>query len=223
MTSRREFIERTSSSAALAALSIPLGAFTSAAWASESHAADEHWNLTWPSKITGRHKAVFDVAEVESGYGVWRASAWAGQYAQVLKVAPAQLSPVIVLRHNAIVLAMQQAFWDQYELGKLKSVTHPLTTQATDKNPVLLDETSGIPAPFNQAALHKQLKRGVIVLACNLALQDCVELIKKGGKSDEEAYKEAVANLVPGVILQPSGVFAAVRAQEAGCAYVRSS
>jgi hypothetical protein len=29
--------------------------------------------------------------------------------------------------------------------------------------------------------------------------------------------------MVPGVILQPSGVFAAVRAQEAGCHYVRAS
>lgn len=224
MPTRREFIERTTATAALAAMAAPLSVFASPASAAEEGVADdEQWNVSWPAKLTGRHKAVFDVAEVESGYGVWRASAWAGQYMQVLKTPAAQLSPVIVLRHNAIVLAMQQSFWDKYGIGKLKSVTHPLTTESTDRNPVLLDETSGIPAPFNQAALHKQLKRGVTVLACNLALQDCVDLIKKSGKSEEDAQKEAVAALVPGVILQPSGVFGVIRAQEAGCAYIRAS
>ena len=35
--------------------------------------------------------------------------------------------------------------------------------------------------------------------------------------------KQAIAYLVPGVILQPSGVFAAIRAQEAGATYLRAS
>jgi hypothetical protein len=225
MPTRREFIERATSSTALGALSLtlPLTGLTSAAWAAQTPAPDGEWDVSWPSRIKGRHKAVFDAAEVESGYGVWRASAWARQYVDVLKAAPRDVMPVVILRHNAIILAMQQPFWDKYELGKLRSVTHPLTLEPTTHNPVLLDETSGIPAPFDQASLHRQMSRGVIVLACNLALMDCVELVKKGGASEEDAYREAVANLVPGVILQPSGVFAAIRAQEAGCAYVRSS
>ena len=41
--------------------------------------------------------------------------------------------------------------------------------------------------------------------------------------SDEESRKQAIAALIPGVILQPSGVFAALRAQEAGCMYLRAS
>jgi hypothetical protein len=119
---------------------------------------------------------------------------------------------------------MQQSFWDKYGIGAAKKVTHPLTAEPTDKNPVLLDEKDGIPAPFNNAGLRKQLDRGVIVLACNLALQDCVDMIaKKENLSAEEARKRALAFMVPGVILQPSGVFAAVRAQEAGAAYVKAS
>jgi len=38
-----------------------------------------------------------------------------------------------------------------------------------------------------------------------------------------EAQKRAVAGLIPGIILQPSGVFAAVRAGQAGCVYVKAS
>ena len=225
MLSRRKFLERTSTSAALGAMTLPLATWMSSeAQAEETIGQGGSWNVSWPSRLTGKHRALFDVAEVESGYGVWRASAWAGQYMEVLKVPEKEITPVIVLRHNAIVLAMQQSFWDKYDIGKAKAVTHPLTLKATDRNPVLLDETSGIPAPFNRAGVHKQLARGVVVLACNLALQDCVEQIKaKDGLDQAAAHKAAVAQLIPGVILQPSGVFAAILAQESGCSYVRSS
>ena len=187
-------------------------------------APGDEWDLSWADKLKGKYRACFDCADVESGYGVWRASAWANQTMDVMKAAPAEVSPVIVLRHNAIVLAMQQAFWDKYAIGASKKVRHPLTMKPTTKNPALLDEKDGIPAPFNMAALHKQLSRGVVALACNMALQDCADLIKTTDNvSEEEAHKRAIAFLVPGVILMPSGVFAAVRAQQAGCAYVKSS
>ena len=188
------------------------------------HGSSDEWDTAWTSKLNGKYKAVFDNTEPESGYGVWRAAAWAGQYMDVMKAAPAELSPVVVLRHNAIILAMRQPFWDKYKIGESKKVTHPLTGEPTGKNPVLLDEKDGIPAPFNNAGLMKQLGRGVTVLACNLALQDLVDLIQQADKIDAaEARKRAIAYMVPGVILQPSGVFAVTRAQEVGASYVKAS
>lgn len=184
----------------------------------------DEWNVDWTRKLSGKHKSVFDNAEIESGYGVWRAAAWARQHMEVLKAPAADITPSIVLRHNAIVLAMQQSFWDKYGIGASKKVTHPLTGMSTDRNPVLLGEKDGIPAPFNQATLTNQLSHGVIVLACNLALQDCVDLIAKTDNvGADEARKRAIAYLVPGVILQPSGVFAVTQAQEAGASYVKAS
>jgi len=186
--------------------------------------SSDDWDLSWSDKLKGKYRACFDCADVESGYGVWRASAWANQTRDVMKATPAEISPVIVLRHNAIVLAMQQSFWDKYAIGKTKKVTNPLTAEPTTKNPALLDEKDGLPAPFNAAGLHKQISRGVVALACNLALQDCIDLIKSKDKvADDEARKRAIAYLVPGVILQPSGVFAALRAQQVGCGYVKAS
>jgi len=188
-----------------------------------SYSSDD-WDVSWPSKLNGKHKAVFDNAEVESGYGVWRAAAWARQHMEVLKAPMKDVTPAIILRHNAIVLAMQQPFWDKYSIGANKKVTHPLTGEATDRNPVLLGEKEGIPAPFNQATVTNQMSHGVVVLACNLALQDCVDLIAKEDKVDAaEARKRALGYLIPGIILQPSGVFAATLAQEAGASYVKAS
>lgn len=219
MTNRRKFL-----GAAAAMAVLPKSAFAALPHDLANEVSSEDWNVTWVNNLKGKHRAVFDNTEPESGYGVWRASAWARQYADVLKVAPADLSAAIVLRHNAIALAMQQSYWDKYGIGNAKKVTHPLTGEITAKNPALLDEKDGIPLPFSEAGLMKQLGRGVTVLACNLALQDCADLIAKTDKvSPEAAYKSAVGYLVPGIILQPSGVFAVTRAQEAGASYVKAS
>ncbi|HZJ01156.1 MAG TPA: hypothetical protein VFD22_10890 [Gemmatimonadaceae bacterium] len=220
---RRTFLGAAAMNAAALA-SLPADLFANVPGGAGAHASNDEWSVDWTRKLSGKHKAVFDNTEVESGYGVWRAAAWARQHMEVLKASMSDVTPAIVLRHNAIVLAMQQPFWDKYGIGASRKVTHPLTGEATDRNPVLLGEKDGIPAPFNNASLTSQLSHGVVVLACNLALDDLVDLISKTDKIEsEEARKHAIAYLVPGVILQPSGVFAVTQAQEAGASYVKAS
>jgi len=221
--SRRTFLGAAAANAAALAI-MPDTAFANVPHDLHPMGSTSNWDTSWTSKLKGKYRAVFDNTEPESAYGVWRAAAWASQYMDAFKATPADLSPVIVLRHNAIILAMQQSFWDKYGIGAAKSVTHPLTGEPIKRNPALLDEKDGLPAPFDRAGLHKQLGRGVAVLACNMALQDCVGLIAKTEKvTAGEANKLAIAYLVPGVILQPSGVFAATLAQEAGASYVKAS
>jgi hypothetical protein len=223
-STRRDFLGRvTAGAATFSAMPLAL-ALTSCAAEGSSQAAGE-FDLTWPGRLTGKHKAAFDMAEIESGYGLWRGNAWVGQYQQFMGAAPADISLAIILRHNAIALAMDQAFWDKYGVGKMKEVTHPMTQQPTDKNPVLLGAADGVPAPFDAAALPAQQSRGVVFLACNLAFDlDIVPIVVAADKvSQEAARKSALAHVIPGVLLQPSGVFAAVRAQEAGLSYVKAS
>jgi hypothetical protein len=165
-TSRREFVEKMTAGAMFGALPLPLSLrlsgneMTAADASGASHSSSSDWDLTWVSKLTGKHKAVFDVPEVESGYGVWRATVWTNQYHNVLNIPVAELSPVVVLRHNGIVLAMQQSFWDKYGIGKAKKVTHPMTMQPTDRNPALLSSARGeIDADFDPMALDKFMPR----------------------------------------------------------------
>jgi hypothetical protein len=227
-TTRRDFLGKIAANAAVLGampLAMEFRSLSAADTAPAGPVQGQSWDVSWVNKLTGKHKAIFDVPEVESGYGVWRATIWGKQYQDVLGVNPKDMSAAVVLRHNGIVLAMQQSFWDKYGIGKAKNVIHPITYQPTDKNPVLLSSARGeIPAQYDAMALDKFLARGGIALACNLALADCVELIKtKEGVTEAEARKQAIAYMVPGVILQPSGVFAAIRAQEAGATYLRAS
>ena len=185
----------------------------------------EDWDLGWTKKLNTKYRAVFDVPEIESGYGVWRASMWGFQYQQTLNIQPKDMTAVLVLRHNGIVLAMNQAFWDKYQIGKEKKAMHPVTEEPTDRNPALLSSARNEqPADFDPMALDKFIARGGIALACNLAFADVVNVIVKADKvSEAEARKQATGMLVPGVVLQPSGVFAAVYAQDLGCKYLRAS
>lgn len=221
---RREFLGKVTAGAA-AYGAMPLALALTACSAEGSNQAAGEFDLTWPTKLTGKHKAVFDMAEIESGYGLWRGMAWKGQVQQYLNAAPTDVSLAIILRHGAIALAMDQAFWDKYGVGKMRSVMHPMTGQPTDKNPVLLGVDGGVPAPFDAAALPKQQAGGVIFLACNLAFNlDVVPIVVAADKvSEADARKTALAHVLPGVLLQPSGVFAATQAQEAGCQYVKAS
>ncbi len=225
MTNRRGFLESAAASAAAIVL-VPSAALAAVPREFGVLVAPESddWDLAWTDRVKGKHRAVFDCTEPESGYGVWRARAWREQNIQLLKAAQADITPVIVLRHNAIVLAMQQSFWDRYGIGAAKNVTHPLTQKPTTLNPVLLGEKDGIPSSMASVALPAQMAAGAVVLACNMALQDCIDMIANKDKvSEAESRKRAIAYLIPGVILQPSGVFAAVRAQEVGALYLKAS
>src|SRR5215216_2985497 len=177
-STRRDFLGQVAVNAAVLGampLSLDFRSLTGAA-AAPVPQQGEKWDVSWPSKLTGKHTAVFDVPEVESGYGVWRASIWAKQYQEVLGVSPKDMSAAVVLRHNGIVLAMQQSFWDKYGIGKAKNVLHPVTQQPTDRNPALLSAARGeVPEQLDAVALDKFIARGGIALACNLALADCVE------------------------------------------------
>ena len=132
---------------------------------------------------------------------------------------------VLVLRHNAIALAMNQAFWDQYNIGPDSKVMDPLTGKETRHNPVA--ERTGefaLPGEMSGMALEPFMASGGIVLGCALAFKDMIGKVQAADKVDAaEAERRAKTFLVPGIILQPSGVFAAQLAQDTGCRYVRAS
>lgn len=224
-TTRRDFLQRLGAGAvAYGSLPISLDAMRSTSLHAPT-ASPGTFDLTWPTKLRGAHRAVFDVPAIDSGYGVWRATLWETQYAQFLGAKPASISSVIVIRAEAVVLAMQQPYWDAYHPGRKHGIKHPLTQEDTNTNPVLMSSTrQEVPPEFDGVALDQYMKRGGIVLVCDVAFKDIVTELQSAAKiSEEQARARAISMLVPGVLLQPSGVFAVVRAQEAGAKFVRAS
>jgi hypothetical protein len=182
----------------------------------------EPWDTTWTKKITGTHKAMFDIPEVEGGVGVLRSGIWQRQYTEVLKVPTGGLSSVMVIRHNAIFLAMNQDFWTTYGVGEAEKLKDD-DGKTLLHNPVVPAPGQEVPATFRAYMLDKQIEAGAIALGCGLAFRSVVGMIQQKDKLDAtESRKKAMSMLIPGVVMQPSGIFANVLAQQAGCVFVQA-
>ena len=218
---RRAFLERLASgAAALAGSSL----ITPPLRADPRRAAGEKWDVSWAERLTRKHRAVFDCPELSQGAALLRALIWIKHYGEVYGAPTADMNAVVVVRHAAIAMIMDDEFWDHHKLGRELKITDPKTRAPIARNPFFgptpfLD----LPAGLADDALGRALKVCTI-LACNLAFQDMVETVKKQAKVDDPKAREmALRHVVPGVLLQPSGVFAVLRAQEAGCQYLMAS
>ena len=90
-----------------------------------------------------------------------------------------------------------------------------------------LDETVGAEDKYAMISPESTLPalraRGAVLLGCNMAAMGYASRLAERTKRDVGAVREEVrAGLVPGVLLMPSGVYATLRAQDAGCAFMRS-
>ena len=192
---------------------------------SAAQPAAQTFDVSWTQKLTGKHRAVFDVPAIVGGAGVMRAALWVNHYKSVLKAATSDISPVIVIRHAGIALLMSNTFWEEYDIGKKEKVRHPVTDKKLARNPVLLTvEDDQISAGSANNALHKQIERGVVVLGCDMAFAQIVRIVAKQDKlPNPEARAKAVTMIVPGVIMQPNGIFGVTLAQQNGCVYVQAT
>ena len=99
----------------------------------------------------------------------------------------------------------------------------PKTKKWYLRNPIRVTDP-GTPPEWADASLEGLMNSGGVVLACNLAFQQVIyNFVQKDKLSRPDAEKVAKEHLIPGVILQPSGVFAVLRAQQAGCGYIMAS
>jgi hypothetical protein len=182
------------------------------------------WDVSWTTKITGTHRVVFDSPEMSAGLALIRTLVWFKDYAEVYGAKPADMSAVVVLRHNAIWMVMNDEFWDHHNIGKVVDINDPKTGRPIRRNPFLgATPFADLPPAMADEVLKKVLASAT-VLACNLAFHDVVDKVKpEAGGDADRARAMALRHLVPGVILQPSGVFGVTRAEEAGCGYFLAS
>jgi len=231
-TPRREFLGQIAASAvvlASAACSTPISAGQAntapAPAPSPAPPVPVHWDDSWFTRLTAKHKAVFDSPAIEDGLAVAQAAGYIRGMRDAVAAAADDVQTVVVMRHAAIPMVFNDAIWAKYSLGKeLKVKDYPSEKWAT-RNPWLTAATpSKAPPDRPQSTLAWLSSHGHMLLGCDLATRGYAGEIAERTKVDSHVvYEELKANLVPGVILQPTGVYAVHRAQEAGCSYIRST
>jgi hypothetical protein len=225
MPSRRDFLAGAASSSLLAALPIPLDRSLNLHGAERrglSTAADDT-DLTWVAKLRGTSRAVFDSPQVSEAGALFRAVLWRQQVNKAFGTPIEDVTPVVVFRHEAIPLVMNDEFWQRMDMGKRIKLKDMNGRKWAKTNPIsgsLIDA----PPEMKEINIPAFLGSGGIVLACGLAFGDMVDLYVKEDKlSKDDALARARAHLIPGVIIQPSGFFAVLKAQDEGCKYMLGS
>ena len=219
---RRTFLGKVAGTAAAVAASsiIPAGLRATPAPVSRPLPPGD-WDMSWVDRITGDHRQVFDAPEISEGDALHQARVWLSGFKEIYGTTDADMHGVLVFRHKAIPVVVNDAMWAKYHLGKANDQKDPASGKPAERNP-FLNSNSDAKDKFGliwpDGGLDTLVTRGQTVLACNMALRFMAGGLAEKTKQESKAvYTELRANLVPGVTLMPSGIFAVTRAQEAGC------
>jgi intracellular sulfur oxidation DsrE/DsrF family protein len=171
--------------------------------------------------LKGKHRIVFDVVEP-----VWMMPfAWPRVFLmtnQMTGTPEKENSVVVILRHNAIPYAMQDALWSKYNFAEVFDVKDgekkPVTRNVFWKPP---QGTFNIPGfGVVPIGINELQDSGVQFVVCNAAMTVFSAIVAgKMNAKPEDVLKDWKSGLLPGVTMVPSGVWAVGRAQENHCAY----
>jgi hypothetical protein len=212
LTPRRGFLGRVAMTAAALGLSGSVPAALAAEAPRAAASGTDPQLDAWFGRIKGKHRQVFDAPEANGGV----VAIWPRVYMLTMDgTYPNEGdTAVVILRHAAIPLAMQDSLWAKYKFGEMfniKAGDAPATA-----NPFAT--ITGLPIPG--LGITELLKSGVMVGVCNAALTVFSAAAAKAMNMDAAAVRsEWIAGLYPGTQVVPSGVMAVGRAQELGCSY----
>ena len=213
----------------------PAAPASAAAPVAASPVAGSPWDMSWVERVRGTHRQVFDAPELAEGTVLHQARSWMAGFAEVYGTKDADMSAVLVIRHAAIHMVLNDALWERLEIGRTLAeaeegkvvLKDPATGALPRRNPFLnanVRPNDRYSMLWPDGGLDTLMRRGAIVLACNLALRRATALVQRTDKvAADEARRTVLANLLPGVVVMPSGIFAVTRAQEAGCQYIRAT
>jgi intracellular sulfur oxidation DsrE/DsrF family protein len=216
---RREFLAQLGIATAMLAGSAAVTPVAAQPDDVRSTAGGDKWDTSWLDQLTrAQYRVVFDATNISDGYALDTAGVFLSHYHEVHGTSDEQLRAVIVMRQLGTPLALGDAIWDKFAVGEELKINDRLTQQPARRNPFL--KASG----SSDNSLETLRSRGTILLLCNIAMNNWssrhAEMTKR---PVDEVREEVRANLVPGTIVVPSGIFALIRAQNAGCAYMRGA
>lgn len=217
-TPRREFLARLGLAAC--ATTFPAVAFAEPL----PHApGSPTWDMSWVERVAkAPYKAVIDSTNLNDGAALGLAADIMDMFREVYGPPDEQTRVVVVMRQLAMPMALRDELWERYAIGEDRKVNDPATKTPARRNP-FLRAAPGAPSYEAESTLQPLVARGLTVLVCNRATMNTARSAAERAHVDvERVQAEFRSGLVPGAYLMPDGIFSLVRAQNAGCAYMRS-
>jgi hypothetical protein len=175
-------------------------------------AASGPWDMSWLDQLAAaKYRVVFNASEIADGIAMDYASTFYDHFHEADGTTDRDTRPVIVFRRLGTPMALNDAMWDRYAIGEDRKVMDSATHAPAHRN---------VYAPSIEALR----RRGLISLVCNIALGNVAAgAAQKTQRNADDVRAEFKANLVPGAIVVPSGIYALIRAQNAGCAFMQGT
>jgi intracellular sulfur oxidation DsrE/DsrF family protein len=180
------------------------------------------WDERWAKNLRGKRKIIFDATQVAQGTVLTQVELAITSYRDFLGVPSNRLGIVILLRHRAIPIALNDSAWSEHALGVTLGLKDPSSGGPAKRNPFFqlrtTDAFAGIDA---QASIARLLKHGVVFLVCDRAVRALSIALEQQTRANfNVVYRGLRSSLIPGMTLVPNGIVALARAQEEGCAYI---
>ena len=214
---RRSFLGRLAAGSAALGLTafLPVTACAAektVASASDSSSAEPS---EWPGTLKTKHKMVIDAFAMNEGFPLAFAYTFMLPYASVT---PSPATAVVVLRHEGFPIALNDAVWAKYKIGKAMNIVDPTTKAPAERNPFFNAKPGSL--PIDDMAVDKLMAKGTILGACNVALHFMsAKFAGAAGVTPDIALKDWTAGIIPGITIIPSGTWGVNRSQELGCSY----
>src|SRR5688500_10587696 len=178
------------------------------------------WDVTWRDRVKSEFRAVFDNPILNEGGGVWLAIDWIRRVREAYGDQEEGPRTVLVVRHEAVPVIRDRACWEPHGIG----AEHKLNARSGNPvkyTPYLAREGAAGEDGGRRGGgtIDSFIASGGIVLACNYAFGRSVvgKEARKAGIDQAAARTAVLAQVIPGVIIQPSGFFAVIEAQRVGC------
>lgn len=168
----------------------------------------------WLDGLKGKHRQLVDAYSSNDGWPL------AFSHTFLATQGPKDTAnSVVVLRHFAMPIALQDSVWAKYKIGQSLKINDPATHEPATRNPFFKPNPGAL--FVDDMAVDRLIARGVVFGACNVALTVLSGMFAaNAGVNADAAKQEWTAALIPGITLLPSGVWGVNRAQEHGCTYV---
>jgi intracellular sulfur oxidation DsrE/DsrF family protein len=180
------------------------------------------WDMSWVERITAApYKVILDSQNLDDGAALDYAADIMNTFREVYNGPDTQTRVVVVMRRLGVPMALKDELWDRYSIGEDRKINDPITKVPAKRNP-WLGAAPNAPSYEVDSKLESLMPRGLTVLVCNRAAMNMAHAFAEKYKLDVEKVRDEVRNgLIPGALLMPNGIFAIVRAQNAGCAYLK--
>jgi intracellular sulfur oxidation DsrE/DsrF family protein len=181
------------------------------------------WDTSWLDKLKSpQFRVVFNASDIADGVVTDYVSSFLDGFHDVHGTSDSDTRPVIVFRRNGTGMAFNDAMWDKYNIGEYANVKDSATNAAARRN--IFWRAAGPKPSYTSPKLEDLTARGLISLVCNVAANGYGRGLAEQNKLDAAAVQaDLKANLIPGALLVPSGIYALIRAQNAGCAFMQGT